>query len=118
MGTFTKNDIVVAVSKSGTTEELLIFIRTLESRGFHSVVAVTSNETSELATLAKLSIVISVNNEGDYFGDIVPLASTISYEGVLQAIAVQIAYDKRFTKEAFLKNHPGGSIGRLARKTR
>lgn len=110
MGIFGEGDIVVAVSKSGETSELITFIKSLKAKGFCNIVAITSSPESQLAKLALASISIPIKSEGDQFGNTVPIASSLAYLAVLQAIAVQISSQKGFTREEFKHNHPGGAI--------
>ena len=110
MGIFGEGDIVVAVSKSGETSELITFIKSLKAKGFCNIVAITS---SPGIPAGKACISIYINTDkmgGKQLGNTVPIASSLAYLAVLQAIAVQISSQKGFTREEFKHNHPGGAI--------
>ncbi|MGC8621875.1 MAG: SIS domain-containing protein [Caldisphaera sp.] len=112
MGIFLEEDVLIAISKSGETEELLRLIQILNERKFKNIIAVTSNGDSTLRKLSRLSIVIPVENEGDHLG-LAPISSTMVYGAVLDSIAVQISSERKFTRNNFIFNHPGGSLGKL-----
>jgi arabinose-5-phosphate isomerase len=118
MGIFSAKDVLLAFSKSGETDELLTFVRKLRVQGFKNIVSVTSSKDSTLASLARHNIVIPVKYEGDHIGNIVPLASTIIYEAVMQSAAIEISSESGFTKSDFVARHPGGAIGKLRRRNK
>ncbi len=111
MGIFSKDDVLVAISKSGETEELLRLITLLKKRDFENILAITSNNESSLRKLARTAVVIPIENEGDHLG-LAPIASTLIYGAVLDSIAVQISSERVFSREDFVFNHPGGALGR------
>lgn len=111
MGIFSDKDILVAISKSGETEELIKFLRLLHQRNFENMIAVTSNPSSELTVLAKISIIIPIISEGDHL-EMAPISSTLIYGAVLDSIAVQISSEKGYSKADFVMNHPGGQLGK------
>lgn len=110
MGIFTKRDAVIFISKSGETRELFKIFDELKNRGI-KLIAITANPTSYLANNADLKLVIPIKEEGDFLNNLVPLASTIAFEAVLQALAVEISSSRGFTLEDFVYGHPGGKIG-------
>jgi len=110
MGIFNKNDLVVFISKSGETKELFHLFDELKTRGIRTV-AITSNKYSYLAKNSDFKLVLPIKSEGDFLNNLVPLASTITYEVVLQSIAVEIASKKGFSLKDFIYRHPGGKIG-------
>lgn len=111
MNIFEPQDLVFTISKSGETEELLTFVRALRNMNFDNIISVVSNQNSSLAKIAKHVIVIPINVEGDHL-NMAPVASSIAYIAVLQAIAVELSSKKDFTKNDFVKGHPGGTLGK------
>ena len=111
MGIFTENDCVISISKSGNTAELIVFLETLKNRGFDMIIGITSNSKSKLSQLSKLSIPVNVKQEGDQF-NIAPIASNILFTAILNSIAVHISYKRGYSKADFVKNHPGGELGK------
>lgn len=111
MGIFSDSDILIAISKSGETEELNRFLHALSNQGFSNIVGVTSNSESTLCRLSKLSVRIPVLYEGDHLG-LAPIASTMVFSAVLDSIAVQLSSERGYTKSDFVRNHPGGSLGK------
>jgi len=110
MGIFTNNDLVIFISKSGETKELFHLFEELKARNIRTM-AITSNNDSYLAKNSDFKLVLPIKSEGDFLNNLVPLASTITYEAILQAIAVEIASKKGFSLKDFIHRHPGGKIG-------
>ena len=107
------NDIVIAISNSGSTPELLSAIETL--REFHTkIIAVSGNPDSALAANADVLLDAGVENEG---GDLnlVPRASILAKIYLLCALSVSLEAHKGLTREQYARWHPGGALGRLAR---
>jgi arabinose-5-phosphate isomerase len=111
MGIFNASDLVIAISKSGETEELLRFISILVNRNFHNVVSITANRSSTLSKMSAVTIPVEVANEGDHLG-LAPIASTMAFAAILDSIAVQISSENGYNSSNFVFNHPGGSLGK------
>nr|WP_312058885.1 SIS domain-containing protein [Fervidobacterium pennivorans] len=112
MDIFTSNDLVIAISKSGETEELLRFVQALHNIvDFKRIVAVVSKPNSSLTKLAFHTLVVPVKKEGDHL-EMAPIASSVAYMSVLQSIAVELSSKIGFTKKDFVRAHPGGSLGK------
>ncbi len=111
MGIFSSSDILIAITKSGETEELLRFITTLKAMNFNNIVTVTANSKSSIAKLSLLTLPVPVEKEGDHLG-LAPIASTLVFAAVLDAIAVQLSSERGYTRKDFVRNHPGGSLGK------
>lgn len=112
-GQVCRNDIVIAISNSGTTPELLSAIETL--REFDTrIIAVSGNPDSALAANADVLLDAGVENEG---GDLnlVPRASILAKIYLLCALSVSLEAHKGLTREQYARWHPGGALGRLAR---
>lgn len=110
MGIFFPSDMVVAISKSGETEELNRFLVALRKIGFARIAAITANRGSTMSGLSMMTIEVSIEQEGDHLG-LAPIASTMLFSAVLDSIAVQLSSENGFSKEDFIRNHPGGSLG-------
>ena len=111
MGIFSSSDLLIAISKSGETEELNRFILSLRALGFFQIVAVTAKENSTLSKLAKITLNIPVKQEGDHLG-MAPISSTMVFSAVLDSVAVQLSSERGYSKSDFVRNHPGGSLGK------
>ena len=111
MGIFSERDIVIAISKSGNTSELIAFVLALRKQGFTNIIGVTANKKSQLCNLSKLCLAVDIANEGDQF-NLAPIASTMIFGSLLDSIAVEISFSKGYTKEDFIRNHPGGELGK------
>ena len=107
-------DVVIAISNSGRTSELLKSVKVLNKNGA-IVVAVTSNSDSDLSNLSKYTLVAKVDKEGDELG-LPPRASYISEIIVLQLLSVYLQYCKEVSLGIYSQWHPGGNIGNIIEK--
>lgn len=107
-------DVVIAISNSGRTSELLKSVKVLNKNGA-IVVAVTSNSESDLSNLSKYTLVAKVDKEGDDLG-LPPRASYISEIIVLQLLSVYLQYRKEVSLGIYSRWHPGGNIGNIIEK--
>ena len=111
MGIFSDSDLLIAISKSGETEELNRFLQALASQGFKRIVGVTSNVNSTMGKLSMFSIFVPIADEGDHLG-LAPIASTMAFSAILDAVAVHLSSGKGYNRSDFVRNHPGGSLGK------
>ncbi|MEZ5315022.1 MAG: KpsF/GutQ family sugar-phosphate isomerase [Chlamydiales bacterium] len=112
LGMVSKHDLVIILSKSGETHELLQLLPFVRNRGAR-LAAVTSNPHSRLQKGVHLSVILPCSNELCPFD----LAPTISTEVQLlfgDVLAVALMEMKGFTIDQYAANHPGGQIGRRA----
>jgi arabinose-5-phosphate isomerase len=107
------HDIVIAISNSGTTPELLSAIETLRESGTR-IIGVSGNRDSELARIADVLLDAGVENEGGEL-NLVPRASILAKIYVLCSLSVALEAHKGLTREQYARWHPGGALGRLAR---
>jgi arabinose-5-phosphate isomerase len=107
------SDIVIAISNSGTTPELLCAVDVLRNFGVR-VVAVSGDSQSALADNADVVLYAGVDNEGGAL-NLVPRASILAKIYVLCALSVALEDRKGLTREQYARWHPGGALGRLAR---
>jgi len=111
MGLLRKDDIVIPLSRSGNTAELLIFLRACRRIGFDRIFAIHGNPKSEMVRLAQWHLEIPVPYEADHL-NLAPTVSSVCFLAVLQSLAVDIANLRGLTHEQFVKTHPGGTLGK------
>jgi arabinose-5-phosphate isomerase len=104
------DDVMIAISNSGTTEEVVAFAEMARSRGI-TVVAFTADAGSALGRLADEVVDISIEREADPHG-LAPTASTTVTMAIGDALCVSLMVVTGFTADDFLANHPGGALGR------
>lgn len=110
LGTITDKDVVLALSYSGTTEELKIILPLLKRKGV-PLISLTGHPDSVLATAADVSIDASVEQEACPLGQ-APTTSTTVALVLGDALAMALLEAKGFTQEDFAFSHPGGRLGR------
>lgn len=110
MGMVVGDDVVVAISSSGETEELVRLVRVLKKIGAQLMV-LTGNVNSSLAKYADVCIDISVPREACTLG-LVPTASTTAALAMGDALAVSLLEKRGFRLRDYAVYHPAGSIGR------
>tara|TARA_B100001964_G_C13914197_1_gene457269 strand:- start:44 stop:631 length:588 start_codon:yes stop_codon:yes gene_type:complete len=111
MGVINKGDILVAISKSGNTEELIHFLKHVEHKDC-KIVSIHSNRNNKSLEYSSMDIDLKVRMEADHL-NIVPTCSIAVFTVFLQSVACEISQRKELTLEQFVKNHPGGSIGKV-----
>ena len=109
LGIVTKDDVVLAISNSGETEELNILTLNLRKIGV-PLIAFTGNRSSTLARSSDACIDVGVDREACPFG-LAPTSSSTATLAMGDALAVALVKKKKFTEEDFYKFHPGGSLG-------
>jgi arabinose-5-phosphate isomerase len=110
LGVLTPGDVVLALSYSGATEELLRITQTAKELGA-SVIALTGDQASPLATAADAVLWCGVLEEACPLG-LAPTASTTAALAMGDALAMTVLTAKGFRIEDFAKLHPGGRLGR------
>ncbi|MBW4964774.1 KpsF/GutQ family sugar-phosphate isomerase [Pseudoalteromonas sp. CR1] len=110
LGMITKNDVVMLISNSGETSEVLNIIPVLKRLGA-KIIAMTGNASSTMATLANVHICIKVQKEACSLG-LAPTASTTATLAMGDAMAVALLEARGFTADDFALSHPGGSLGK------
>lgn len=109
LGMVMPNDVVLAISYSGETAELNWLLITLKQRG-NKIIAMTGGGDSSLAAAADIVLDIKVPREACPLG-LAPTASTTATLAMGDALSVVLINRKKFQKEDFRQNHPGGSLG-------
>jgi arabinose-5-phosphate isomerase len=110
LGMVTERDIVIAISNSGETEELVGLIPFLKRFNL-TLISMTGNQNSTLAKASDITLDISVKEEACPLG-IVPTASTTATLALGDALAVALLIKRGLNEEDFAFFHPGGIIGK------
>ncbi len=113
MGSLRHDDIVIAISNSGETDELIALIPTLQSIGT-PIIAMTGRPESRLAQVADVTLNTAVPREACSL-NLAPTASTTAVLAMGDALAVCLIRWKKFTESDFLFRHPGGALGQRLR---
>jgi len=110
IGMITEQDVVLALSNSGTTEELLSILPVLKRKGV-ALIAMTGDVKSILAHSADVNLDASVETEACPLG-LAPTTSTTASLVLGDALAMALLEARGFTAEDFAFSHPGGNLGR------
>ena len=110
LGMITGTDMVVALSNSGETVEILTILPIIKRLGI-PLVTLTGNEHSRLASEADVHIDVSVEQEACPLG-LAPTASTTAALAMGDALAIALLEARGFSADDFARSHPGGRLGR------
>ncbi len=110
LGMITDADVVLALSNSGETDELLTIIPVLKRQG-NPLVVMSGRPASSAAQLADVHLDVSVPEEACPLG-LAPTSSTTAALVMGDALAVALLEARGFTSEDFARSHPAGSLGR------
>ncbi|MGZ4970842.1 MAG: KpsF/GutQ family sugar-phosphate isomerase [Methylobacter sp.] len=110
LGMITQQDVVLALSNSGETEEVLTILPIIKRLGV-PLIAMTGNPASTLAKFATIHINVAVEQEACPLG-LAPTSSTTAALVMGDALAVSLLEARGFTRDDFALSHPGGSLGR------
>src|SRR5207302_3161482 len=110
LGMITADDIVLLLSNSGETDELVSLVPHFKRQGA-KLIALTGNEQSSLAFAADVHLDASVDTEACPLG-LAPTASTTAALALGDALALTLLDARGFSVEDFARSHPGGSLGR------
>ncbi|WP_134866217.1 KpsF/GutQ family sugar-phosphate isomerase, partial [Bordetella pertussis] len=110
LGMVTRDDVLIAISYSGTGQELLTILPVVRRMGA-GLIAITGNAESELARLADVHLDASVSQEACPL-NLAPTASTTAALALGDALAVACLEARGFGREDFARSHPGGALGR------
>lgn len=113
-GQVVANDVVIAISNSGETDELKATVQTLKQNGA-LLIAVTGNVDSWLANTCDVCLFAGVQREGDTLNK-PPRSSIIAEILVLQSLSILLQEHKQLTSSEYGKWHPGGSLGKQIRE--
>lgn len=110
LGMVTDADVVLALSNSGETDEILAIVPALKRQG-NVLIAMTGRPASSLARLADLHLDVSVPAEACPLG-LAPTSSTTAALVMGDSLAVALLDARGFTAEDFARSHPAGTLGR------
>ena len=117
LGIVTKDDVLVAISNGGETDELNMIVDSIRAIGVPRI-AFTGNLSSTLARSCDIVIDVGVAREACPFG-LAPTSSSTAALAMGDALAVALIHRRNFQEKDFFKFHPGGSLGsRLRAKVR
>jgi arabinose-5-phosphate isomerase len=110
LGVIQQNDVLLAISHSGETQEVLRLLEAIRRIGAR-IVAITGNPASTLAQAADVAIDCQVSEEACPL-NLVPTASTTAALAMGDALCMTLLVEKGFREEDFAKIHPGGKLGK------
>jgi len=110
LGMLKKGDVVLAISYSGSSDELITLLPGIKRLGI-PLISLCSGMTSPLAKAADINLDISVKQEACPLG-LAPTASTTCTLALGDALAVSLLHARGFSEEDFAMSHPGGRLGR------
>jgi arabinose-5-phosphate isomerase len=110
IGMITRDDVLLAISNSGETEEVLMLIPHASRLGV-PIISLTGNAGSSLARASTVHLDVSVEEEACPL-NLAPTASTTATLAIGDALAVALLEARGFTSTDFARSHPGGTLGR------
>ena len=113
MGVMQGGDVLILISKSGNTQEILNYVPAAKAKGL-TLIGVTENPQSKLGKTADLVLQIKVDREPDPWG-IISSGSTLATIAAFDAIAFTVMQYNGFDKEQFYLIHTGGGVGDILR---
>jgi arabinose-5-phosphate isomerase len=116
VGVLMPGDVVIALSASGETEEILRLLATLKRKG-DALISFCCNLASTLATASDVALDCGVEREACGM-NLAPTASTTAMLALGDALAVAVSLRKGFKAEDFAELHPGGKLGKRLAKVR
>lgn len=111
LGMIGPDDVLIAISNSGNTQEITSLARHAKSFA-SSIIAMTSNPASELARLSDAVLLVPAVMESDHLG-LAPSNSTTVMLVMGDIVALTLSRERGFTREQFYRSHPGGALGRV-----
>ena len=116
LGKITKEDIVIAISNSGETEEIIKLIPSIKKIGI-KLISITGDEKSTLAKNSDIVLKVKIDREACPLG-LAPTASTTASLAMGDALALALLDGRNFSPEDYAFYHPGGSLGKKLLKVR
>ena len=110
LGMITVRDVVLAISNSGETGEIITLLPIIKRQG-NPLVTLTGKHNSTIACAANVDLDVSVDREACPLG-LAPTASTTAALAMGDALAISLLQARGFTEEDFARSHPGGTLGR------
>lgn len=116
LGVLMEGDVVIALSASGETEEILRVLSLVKRRG-DSIISFCCNLQSTLAETSDIALDCSVEREACGM-NLAPTASTTTMLALGDALAIAVSLQKGFSAEDFAELHPGGKLGKRLSRVR
>jgi len=110
LGMITKNDVVIAISNSGSTAEVITILPLIKRLGI-PLISMTGNPESELSMAACANLDVGVDSEACPL-NLAPTTSTTVTLAMGDALAIALLESRGFSAEDFAFSHPGGALGR------
>lgn len=110
LGVVAKGDVVIALSNSGETDELLLILPTIQQRGV-KIISIVGNLNSTLARNSDVALDASVDKEACPL-NLAPTTSTTVALAIGDALAMTLMEVKNLTEKDFAANHPAGRLGK------
>lgn len=110
LGMITSKDVVILLSNSGETEEILLILPLIKRLNV-PIIALTGNPNSNLAKYADIHLDVSIDQEACPLG-LAPTASTTAALAIGDALALTVLELRGFTEQDFAKSHPRGRLGK------
>lgn len=110
LGMITADDVVLAISNSGGTREIVTILPLIKRLGV-PLITLTGDQQSRMAEVADVNIDVGVETEACPLG-LAPTASTTATLAMGDAIAIALLEARGFSAEDFARSHPGGRLGR------
>ena len=110
LGMVTRADVVIALSNSGETQEILAIVPLLKRQDI-PLICMTGQPHSSLARVASVCLDIAVDQEACPLG-LAPTASTTAALAMGDALAISLLESRGFTEADFARSHPGGTLGK------
>jgi arabinose-5-phosphate isomerase len=114
LGMLTADDVLLGISSSGETEELVELVESVKRLGIH-IISLTANPRSTLAAASDIVLDIFVKEEACSL-NLAPTASTAAALAMGDALAVSLLERRGFKQEDFAALHPGGRLGKKLRR--
>jgi arabinose-5-phosphate isomerase len=114
LGMLTDKDVLLAISSSGETEELVELVEAAKRLGIH-LITLTANSRSTLASASDVVLDIAVKEEACSL-NLAPTASTAAAMAMGDALAIALLERRGFKEEDFAALHPGGRLGKKLRR--
>ena len=114
LGMLTSDDVLLAISQSGETEELVELLESVKRLGIH-LITMTAQPRSTLATASDVVLDIAVKEEACSL-NLAPTASTAAALAMGDALAISLLDRRGFKEEDFAALHPGGRLGKKLRR--
>ena len=111
LGMITDKDIVIFLSNSGESQELIVLLPLIKRIGA-KIISITGDTNSTLFTESNIHISSSVTKEACPLG-LAPTASTSLMLALGDALAICVLNERNFDTEDFVRSHPGGSLGKI-----